>query len=99
MPLHLVLEALVPELRLDLLLHLIEGLALALLALRDDDDVVAVLRLHDVAHLAGLESERGPLELRHHAALAEGPEVAALLRGGGVRRLLLRQLGELLGML
>src|SRR5437016_2365086 len=95
MALHLVLDHLVAERGADLLLHLIEGLGLALLALGHHDDVVAVLRLHHVADLAGLEREGDLVELGHHAPRAEGAEVAALAGRNGVGRLLARQVGEL----
>src|SRR2546422_5568129 len=95
MTLHLVLDRLVAERGADLLLHLIEGLGLAVLALGHRDDVVAVLRLHHVAELAGLEREGDLVELGHHAPRAEGAEVAALAGRNGVGRLLARQVGEL----
>ena len=44
------------------------------------DDVEAELRLHEVADLPGLQRERHLVELRHHLALAEEVEVAALDR-------------------
>src|SRR5437870_4731886 len=80
MTLHLVLDRLVAERGADLLLHLIEGLGLTVLALGHHDDVVAVLRLHDVAELAGLEREGDLVELGHHAPRAEGAEVVHLPR-------------------
>src|SRR2546422_360023 len=83
MTLHLVLDRLVAERGADLLLHLIEGLGLTVLALAHHDDVVAVLRLHHVAELAGLEREGDLVELGHHAPRAEGAEVAALPRDLG----------------
>ena len=58
--------------------------------------MVAVLRLHHVADLAGLEREGDLVELGHHAPRAEGAEVAALPGRNGVGRLLARQVGELL---
>src|SRR6266704_4648640 len=96
MTLHLVLDRLVAERCADLLLHLIERLGLALLALGHHDDVVAVLRLHHVADLAGVEREGYLVELGHHAPRAEGAEIAALLGRDRVGRLLARQVGELL---
>src|SRR3989441_2224490 len=96
MTLHLVLDRLVAERGADLLLHLIEGLGLAVLALGHRDDVVAVLRLHHVADLAWLQREGALVELGHHAPRAEGAEVAALAGRNGVGRLLARQVGELL---
>src|SRR5437773_2745848 len=96
MTLHLLLDRLVAERGADLLFHLIEGLGLAVLALGHHDDVVAVLRLHHVADLAGVEREGYLVELGHHAPRAEGAEVAALPRRNGVGRLLARQVGELL---
>src|SRR5262249_9416271 len=73
-----VLQLLVAQRGLDLLLHLVEGLAFALLALTHQDDVPSVLRLHGVAQLAGLQGERDPLEVGHHATLPELAEIAAL---------------------
>src|SRR2546428_7775810 len=95
MTLHLVLDRLVAERGADLLLHLIEGLGLAVLALGHRDDVVAVLRLHHVADRAGLEREGDLVELGHHAPRAEGAEVAALAGRNGVGRLLARKVREL----
>ena len=62
--------------------------------LDDLDDVEAELRLHQVAELAGLQRERRLVELRHHLALAEEVEVAALGLAGFVLRVLLRELRE-----
>src|SRR5439155_11383105 len=87
--LHLVLECLVAERRLDLLLHRLERLSLAFLPLADVDDVIPVLRLHHIARLTWLQGEGNLLEVGHHSSLAERPEVAALLRAARVGRLLL----------
>src|SRR5437867_1837168 len=59
--LDLVLKPPIAQGRADLLLHALEGLRLALLPLRDRDDVEAVLRLHHAADLARLEREGGLL--------------------------------------
>jgi len=58
--------------------------------------VVAELRLDHAADLAGLQGEGGLLELAHHAALREEPQVAALGLGAGVVGVLLGELGEVL---
>src|SRR5262245_16494359 len=68
-----ILARLVAHGRLDLVLHLIEGLRRALFPLRDHDYVVAVLGLDRVADLALLQGEGSLLELGNHPALAEQP--------------------------
>src|SRR5689334_14408061 len=65
------------------------------LALFELDDVVTKLALHDVADLSGLQCKSGLLKLRHHVAVSEPTEIAALVFTA-VSRVLLRQLREVL---
>src|SRR3954454_10721604 len=58
------------------------------------DDVEAERRLHDIAHRAGLELERGFLERRCHLTLREEPEVAAVGRAALILRLRAGNCGE-----
>ena len=60
--------------------------------------MVAVLRLHHRTQIAGLlQSERGRLELGHHAAVSEEAQISSLAGRRGVDRVLLRELLEALG--
>src|SRR5579883_3303588 len=64
-----------PDPLLNFHLSLFEGLVLALL---DQNQVVAELRLDRIAHLAYGLGKRGVFELLHHAAPPEGAEVSAI---------------------
>ena len=59
------------------------------------NDVVAKLGLDDVAGFAFLQPERRLLEGLHHHSGRYHAEVAALLGGARILRILLRQLGKL----
>src|SRR2546426_116926 len=69
------------QLGVDLAAHLFVRANALGLSLLETNDVEAELGLHHVADLAGLERERGLLELAHHAAAPEPPEVARARRG------------------
>src|SRR5688572_18726932 len=69
--------ALLQEL-LELRPHLLERDQPGGLLLGDADDVIAELRLDQIARLSGVQRERRGLERRHHLAALEQPEVAAL---------------------
>ena len=82
------------DIGLDLILDLVEFRHRARALVLDLDDVPAELRLHRIGDLARIHLERDLGEFRHHLALDEIAEVAAV-GGARILRLLLRQLGEI----
>ena len=85
------------ELLLDLGRHLAKRLDTAVLHVGDLDGVVAEGRAHGLGrHLPFLQREYRFLELRHHLALANKAEIAALGCRRGIFRQLLGQLAEVL---
>jgi len=61
----------------------------------DFDDVIAELRLDDVADLPWLQREGDRVELGHHPAAREEVEVAAVFRAAFVFRVLFCELSEI----
>ena len=83
------------EFALDLGAHFLERTQLAGFDPGQADEVIAEIGLDHAGQLAVLQREDGVLEgLDHHPAPEEA-EVAALLRGSRILRMLARQLGEL----
>ncbi len=93
------LRLLVAELALDLGAHRLVALLLAAANGRELDHVVAEVALDHAADLARLQAVGRVLERLDHGAAAEEVEVAALLRRALVLGVLLRDLGELRGIL
>src|SRR5437660_3150066 len=87
----LLLLLLLRERLLDLVVRARVRRLLRGLLVLDLDDVVAERRLHGADDLPGLGAERGVLELRDHLPAAEVAQLAALVLGRRIGRVLLRQ--------